>query len=145
MQFNVSCELAYAVRFPSTLILNIHAQHGQWQMILDERFTVEPAMPFTEFSLEGSDSRFIRLETGPHKTVTLSYSATVDVDYQTYGATTVEPIPVAELNTSTIPYLFPSRYCQSDRLGRLAWDLFGPIENPHEKVVARSRPICDSG
>src|SRR4029078_4640297 len=32
-------------------------------------------------------------------------------------------------------YLFPSRYAQSDRLNRLAWDLFGAIENPHEKVV----------
>jgi transglutaminase-like putative cysteine protease len=32
--------------------------------------------------------------------------------------------------------LFPSRYCQSDRLSRLAWDLFGKIKNPHETVVA---------
>jgi transglutaminase-like putative cysteine protease len=139
MQFNVSCELAYAVRFPSTLILNVHAQRGQWQTVIDERFSVEPAVDVTEFSPDGSDSRFVRLETGPHKTVAIAYSAAVEIDYQTYAATTVEPIPVAGLNTSTIPYLFPSRYCQSDRLGRLAWDLFGRIENPHEKVVK----ICD--
>ena len=43
---------------------------------------------------------------------------------------------MAELSGLEIPYLFPSRYCQSDRLSRLAWDLFGDIENPHEKVVA---------
>ena len=139
MRFNVSCELAYAVRFASTLIVNVHAQRGQQQTILDERFAVEPAVPFIEFSPDGSDSRFVRLETGPHRTVAISYAACVDIDLRTYAATTVEPIPVAALETSTIPYLFPSRYCQSDRLGRMAWDLFGRIENPHEKVVA----ICD--
>ena len=40
--------------------------------------------------------------------------------------------------------LFPSRYCQSDRLSRLAWDLFGTIENPHEKVVAITDWIHDN-
>ena len=34
-----------------------------------------------------------------------------------------------------IPYLFPSRYCQSDRLSRLSWDLFGKIDEPYKKVL----------
>jgi transglutaminase-like putative cysteine protease len=34
-----------------------------------------------------------------------------------------------------IPYLFPSRYCQSDRLSRFAWDLFGKIDQPYKKVL----------
>ena len=59
-------------------------------------------------------------------------------------ARSVEPTPIAESERSTIPYLFPSRYCQSDRLGRLAWDLFGTIENPHEKVVAIADWIHDN-
>ena len=56
----------------------------------------------------------------------------------------VEATPVAELKASAIPYLFPSRYCQSDRLSRLAWDLFGKIENPHKQVVAISDWIHDN-
>jgi transglutaminase-like putative cysteine protease len=43
---------------------------------------------------------------------------------------------VASLDNAALPYLFPSRYCQSDRLGRLAWDLFGSIKKPHDKVIA---------
>jgi len=79
-----------------------------------------------------------------HKTLHLEYRATVEVDVQTYAATSVHATPVAELSASTIPYLFPSRYCQSDRLSRLAWDLFGKIDNPHEKVVAITDWIHDN-
>lgn len=138
MIFHVSCELEYTAKFPSTLILNVHAQRTRWQKILTEEFSVEPRVDLMEFTPNGSDNRFVRLETGTHPTLAIRYAASVDCDYQTYRARSVEDTPVAELDAETIPYLFPSRYCQSDRLSRLAWDLFGKIENPHEKVVAIS-------
>ncbi len=134
--FNVSCQLDYAVRFPSTLILNVHAQRNASQTVLKEQFDVTPDVRVAEFTADGSDNRFIRLETGANRQVSIAYSATVQCDYQTYDAHAVEATPVAGLSGNTIPYLFPSRYCQSDRLSRLAWDLFGKIDNPHEKVVA---------
>jgi transglutaminase-like putative cysteine protease len=138
MLFHVSCDLEYTAHFPSTLILNVHAQHNASQTILDERFLVRPRLRISEFTPDGGDSRFIRLNTGRHKKVAISYSAAVDCHFQVYSAGAVEATPVAALSGSTIPFLFPSRYCQSDRLSRLAWDLFGGIENPHEKVVAIS-------
>lgn len=138
MLFRVSAELEYEAKFPSTLILNIHAQRTASQVIVDEQLTVEPRLEMAEFT-DSADNRFIRLETGPHQELSVRYAASVDCDFQTYRAGGVEHTPVAELSATTIPYLFPSRYCQSDRLSRLAWDLFGTIENPHETVVA----ICD--
>jgi transglutaminase-like putative cysteine protease len=138
MIFHVACELEYAVRFPSTLILNVHAQRNPSQTIVEEQFTADVPLALTEFTPEGSDSRFVRLETDSHERIGINYSATVECDVRTYRAHGVEPVRVAELDGSTIPYLFPSRYCQSDRLSRLAWDLFGTIENPHWKVVAIS-------
>ena len=71
--------------------------------------------------------------------IAIGYWASVDCDFQTYRAGAVEPTPVAELSASAIPYLFPSRYCQSDRLSRLAWDLFGKIENPHAEGGGHQR------
>ena len=138
MRFRVSAELEYEAKFPSTLILNIHAQRNASQVVVGEQLTVEPRVKVAEFT-DASHNRFLRLETGEHKAVALHYTASVDCDVQTYRAGAVEATPVAELDASTIPYLFPSRYCQSDRLNRLAWDLFGSIGNPHDKVVA----ICD--
>jgi len=138
MLFNVSCELEYAVKFPSTLILSVHAQRNASQTVLKEQFVVEPKVRVSEFTPEGTDNRFVRLETGRYRKLSIAYSAAVECDYQTYPAGAVEATPVSELSGAEIPYLFPSRYCQSDRLSRLAWDLFGSIENPHQKVVAIS-------
>jgi transglutaminase-like putative cysteine protease len=136
MLFHVSCSLEYTANFPSTLILNVHAQRNASQTIREEQFVVEPPVRISEFTPEGSDSRFVLLKTGPHKQISVSYTAAVDCDFQLYRAASVEATPVAELSGSAIPYLFPSRYAQSDRLGRLAWDLFGGVSNPHEQVVA---------
>jgi transglutaminase-like putative cysteine protease len=144
MLFHVGCELEYSARFSSTLILNIHAQRNASQTILEEQFSVEPRVKVAEFMPEGSDSRFVLLKTGSHEKLSISYSATVDCDFQVYSAGAVEETPVAELSAATIPYLFPSRYAQSDRLSRLAWDLFGAIDNPHEKVVAITDWIHDN-
>jgi hypothetical protein len=144
MLFNVSCALEYTAKFPSTLILNIQAQRNASQTILAEQLTVTPRVAVSEFALEHNGSRFLRLETGRHKSVAISYSATVDCDVHVYSAGAVEATPVSALESSAIPFLFPSRYCQSDRLSRLAWDLFGGIENPHKKVVAVADWIHDN-
>jgi transglutaminase-like putative cysteine protease len=144
MLFHVACELEYTAGFPSTLILNIHAQRNASQTILEERFAVEPPVKVSEFTPEGSDSRFVLLKTGNHTKLSINYSATVACDFQVYSAGAIAETPIAELSASEIPYLFPSRYAQSDRLNRLAWDLFGAIENPHEKVVAITDWIHDN-
>jgi transglutaminase-like putative cysteine protease len=136
MIFNVSCHLKYAPAFPSTLIVNVHAQRNDSQRILEEHFSVEPPMKLEELTVKGSDNRFVRLETGQAKELAIQYRATVDCTYQTISGGIIEDVPVAELSSDAIPYLFPSRYCQSDKLGKLAWDLFGEIQKPYDKVVA---------
>lgn len=136
MRFKVSCNLDYAINFPSTLILNVHAQRSASQAILEERFTVEPHVKVEEFTADETSNRFVRLETGRKKQLSISYEATVDCQYQVIAANKIDYTPVIEMDRKAIPYLFPSRYCQSDRLSRLAWDMFGKIANPYEKVVA---------
>ena len=48
-------------------------------------------------------------------------------------------VPVDELPDETLVYLLPSRYCQPDTLGNVAWDLFGGTEPGWGRVQA----ICD--
>lgn len=136
MQFTVSCKLEYEVSFPSTLILNVHAQRNASQTISREQFKIEPRIKVEEFIADGNGNRFVRLETGRKKHLSISYDATVDCTHEVIAASKIDYTPVIEMDRKAVPYLFPSRYCQSDRLGRLAWDLFGKIANPYEKVVA---------
>jgi transglutaminase-like putative cysteine protease len=44
--------------------------------------------------------------------------------------------PVDELPNDTLPYLMGSRYCEVDRIGPMAWDLFGKTPATHERVQA---------
>jgi len=43
---------------------------------------------------------------------------------------------VDELPNDVLPYLLGSRYCEVDRLGPMAWDLFGKIPPTWERVQA---------
>jgi len=136
MLFRVTSQLEYDVRFPSTLMLNIHAQRSASQSVVEERFTVDPPVAFEEFLSQGTENRFIRLKTGKAKRLSISYEAVVECQFRLLPVRTINAVPVAELDRAALPYLFPSRYCQSDQLGRLAWDLFGKLDHPYEKVLA---------
>jgi transglutaminase-like putative cysteine protease len=136
MRLHISGHLEYAVTFPSTLILNIHAQRSASQTILEEQFTVEPYLKVEEFLSDNGENRFIRLNTGKKKELKITYDAIVEIIHELVPASKIDQMPVAQLDRHVIPYLFPSRYCQSDKLSRLAWDHFGSIANPYEKVTA---------
>jgi transglutaminase-like putative cysteine protease len=136
MKFQVSSELAYKVQFPSTLLLNIHALRTPMQTVLEETFQIEPYIRTEELVSANNENRFIRLETGNAKEIKITYNALVDSHYSIIDARKLEAVPVISLDSSVLPFLFPSRYCQSDMLSRLAYDKFGDIENAFEKVEA---------
>jgi len=144
MQFQVSSRLEYAVEFPSTLILSIHAQNNAPQTIVSETFSIEPPVNVEEFRVANGDTRFVRLETGPNRKLIVDYRATVECAGEVIPKQEIEQTPVVDMHQDAIPYLFPSRYCQSDKLSRLAWDLFGKIEHPYEKVTAIVEWIHDN-
>lgn len=136
MQFHVLSHLEYTVKFPSNLILNIHAQRNSGQTILEENFTVSPNVKTEEFLLDNGTNRLIRLQTGDEKKLVIDYAATVECAFDVIPAGEMDIATIGDLDPAAIPFLFPSRYCQSDRLGRLAWDLFGKIPKPYDKVNA---------
>ncbi|MBA4016368.1 MAG: transglutaminase family protein [Pirellula sp.] len=138
LRFNVSCQIDYNVECPSTLILNINPQRNSVQTVVEERLTIEPYIQVEEFSDVGGDNRYLRLETGTATQLSIRYEGTVDCAYQFHQPEHMDAESVAKMNQAALPFLFPSRYCQSDRLARLAWDLFGKIQGTYEKVVAIS-------
>jgi transglutaminase-like putative cysteine protease len=136
MKFKVSSELEYTVRFPTTFILNIHALRTSTQTVLEETFFIDPFIRVEELLSANGDNRFVRLEVTEPATIKISYSAIVDTYHQVIDHQALEAVPVVQLDGSVLPYLFPSRYCQSDKLYRLAYNKFGSITNVYQKVLA---------
>jgi transglutaminase-like putative cysteine protease len=136
MKFEVKANLQYYIHSPSTLIVNIHALRTPHQSVLQETFTLEPYMKVEELISGHGENRFIRIEIPFETEVNMSYSATVDNSFKLTDHKRQVQVPVSQLNPDVFPYLYPSRYCQSDKLFRLANNKFGNIENPYLKVTA---------
>ncbi|WP_183558049.1 transglutaminase-like domain-containing protein [Mucilaginibacter sp. SP1R1] len=135
MKFDVFTQMEYVVRSPGTLILNIHALRTPHQTVLNEEFTVEPYLKVEELISAQGENRLMRFEVADPCTIKVTYKALVDNNYQVTDYTQQQETLVAQLDVTVLPYLNPSRYCQSDKLYRLAHNLFGHINNPFEQVV----------
>ena len=135
MKFDVSTEMQYTARSAGTIILNIHALRTPHQAVLSETFDIEPYVKVEELVSAVGENRLIRFEIEQGSTIKVTYNATIDNFNEVKDYGDLVEIPVAKMDTAVFPYLYPSRYCQSDRLYRLANNLFGHIVNPFEKVI----------
>lgn len=135
MKFNVFSELEFEASTAGTLVLNIHALRTPSQTILNESFTIDPYIKFEEItSVEGN--RLVRFEITQPGSIKLNYEATVDNCTKITDHSKTQDIPLSQLDASILPYLYPSRYCQCDKLYRLAHNLFGAIKSPFKQVMA---------
>lgn len=145
MKFKVFSELEYEVIMPSTFIFNIQLAGTSGQRVIEESLTIDPYHQVDEFTSPDGRTRLLRLEVKDQVTFKISYSAIVDTYYKIIDERQDKNIiPVAKLDADIIPYIFPSRYCQSDKLQKLANKEFGKIENTYLKVLAISEWIYNN-
>ncbi|HEX8021386.1 transglutaminase family protein [Mucilaginibacter sp.] len=136
MKFDVFTQMEYVVRSPGTLILNIHALRSPNQTVIREEFGLEPYIKFEELQTLQGENRLVRFDVSADTpNVKVTYKATVDNCYEITDFGNLLETHVSELPSPVLPYLNPSRYCQSDKLYRLAHNMFGHITNPFEQVV----------
>lgn len=141
MKFNISAKLEYKINSASTLILNVHALRTPQQTVLQEVFTVDPPVKIEELAAVGGENRLIRLDITEPCKLKIAYTAVVDNSYKIVNHKQLNETPVAHLDPEILPFLYPSRYCQSDKLYRLANNLFGHIDTPFEQVMGLSNWI----
>lgn len=138
MRFSVSCDIQYDVVEDTTLILNIEPQHGERQEVLAEQFSVSTGGASDSHVVPETGNRYRRLQLSPGQHQ-ISYRAEVETRPLIADPAEVAEVPIAALPFDVITHLSPSRYCQSDKLGRFAWRRFADIVGGHEKVTA----ICN--
>ena len=136
MKFFTNSQMTYRVNTAGTLVLNVHALRTPYQAVLSETLTVDPYIKVEELFSVNGENRLIRLELPEPSSFSLSYQATVDNTYVAKGPAELFETPVAKMEPEILPFLYPSRYCQSDKLIRLANNLFGGISQPYDKVRA---------
>jgi transglutaminase-like putative cysteine protease len=134
----VGSDLNFDVHAPTTFLFQIAASQTSQQTIVSEQFTIDPYTPYAECQIGLEGNRLHRIiATVGH--LSIQYRATID-RYQTFGANGYVPeTDYAYLPSEVLPYLNPSRYCESDLLARFAFEEFGQME----RGLSRVQTVCD--
>jgi transglutaminase-like putative cysteine protease len=136
VRLKYSVDLEYHVRTSgSDFIFNVQAARTRHQTILQEKLAVDQPVLLNAYTDPSTFARYLRLRAneGPLK---VHYDAVVDVLHHHDQPAGLEEIWISELPGHVLPYLSPSRYCQSDRLHRFALTQFGTMWQGYSRVQA---------
>jgi len=136
MRFEISTKIDYEALAPSTLLLNIQPFKSLNQKIIQETFTSEPELKMNELYSIAGEKRFKTIDIPNSGYISLSYKATIENQVKVIPAQQLDDVTISRMTASALSYLNPSRYCQSDKLYKFAYNKFGKIEHAFQKVMA---------
>jgi len=127
MRLAIDVLLDYRLGAPADLLLAVEAAVLADQRVIEDRLTTWGTGPLTPVT--GEDGVGQRTWARAAEQVRVHYRATVEVDRPAPTLGALDADPLAQLPASVVGYLFPSRYCPSDRfepwVGRRFGDLAG--------------------
>ena len=134
-----SVELVYEVNQPGAdFLLNVQAACTVRQRLICETLQLSPAIATQEFIDPASSARVLRLRanTGP---LVVNYRCVVDLVHAWDDPSTIAETWVCNLPGEVLPFLYPSRFCESDALSTFAHRQFGSLFQGYSRV----QTICD--
>ena len=136
IRLKFSVELNYKITPPGCdFIFSILAAQTPHQGVVSESLDISQPLVRHLYTDPVTHTRFLRLKAfaGP---LSVRYHATVDLHHHTAQPAQIGEVAVANLPGAVLPYIYPSRYCQSDRLLRLATHEFGHLWQGYSRVQA---------
>jgi transglutaminase-like putative cysteine protease len=137
VRLELELTLAYDIRDPhgADFVFNIHAAQTAQQRVEGESLTLSQTLAPEIQTDPATATRFMRLHAAPGP-LRVSYAATVNVAHHLAEPDALAEVPVRLLPLDVVPYIYPSRYCESDRLLKLAFDEFGALSQGYSRVLA---------
>jgi transglutaminase-like putative cysteine protease len=136
VRLRFSIELAYEIFDQAgDFIFNIHAAQTRCQSIRSEQLSLNQPITPQVYTEPTYGSRYMRLRAG-NGPLNVRYDATVDIAHHAESPDKLDEMPIAKLPPEALIYLYPSRYCQSDRLLKLAAKEFGHLKRGYQRVAA---------
>ncbi|EGF32771.1 transglutaminase-like protein [Oxalobacteraceae bacterium IMCC9480] len=150
IRLNFSIELNYDIYDSgSDFIFNIHAATTPHQNVVHEQLHVSQDVRSTIFTVPETGSRYLRLQAG-NGPLCVRYEAAVEITHHTEDTANLQEMAIDQVPPHALAYIYPSRYCQSDRLHNLASREFGGWQRGYQRVLAiqdwiRQRVMFQSG
>ncbi|MGH6648420.1 transglutaminase-like domain-containing protein [Aquabacterium sp.] len=133
LKFSIS--LNYEIKDSTAdFIFNLHAARNSSQTVVQETLYVSQAVPLQHVT-DHLGNRFMRLKAGQGPLM-VRYEATVDIAQVYSLPSSLGEAPIAQLPMAVLPYIYPSRYCQSDQMTALATREFGHLRQGYVRAQA---------
>ncbi len=138
-RFSIRTRLGYLAEQEGWLLLNMAAVKTASQRVLRESVSNSLGIKFREHVVPEGTTRFHGIA-APAGDLEIFYEAEVERDISPdHGLRNPPESPLVDLPPGVVRYLYPSRYCESDKLVRLAAKSFGELAPGHERVAG----ICN--
>ena len=116
-------------------VFNVHAAQTPCQTVAAENLVLsQPIVPEIHAD-PATGNRYLRFRAQPGE-LNLDYTATVRIEHHLADPDQLAEVALSSLPPEVMGYMFPSRYCQSDRLLKMASDTFGDIQPGYARVKA---------
>lgn len=132
-------EITLTCQQPTALVclLSVHEDRAADIRVPETTFTIPEVSVLTYRDLFGNRCRRL---VAPAGDLTMWGDATIEDDGKPDRLSpNARELPVPELPDDSLVYLMGSRYCETDKLSQLAWDIFGAVAPGWGRVQA----ICD--
>ncbi len=132
---HIDATLDYQVQQDTHFLFNLEAAHHSSQRIIEESFSVTPAVKVHHFTDDSKGNRFLRFDAGPGE-VSVRYKAKIELVRRKQARGGLTQAPINALPDAALHYLLPTRFCESDLMSRAAQQQFGGIEPGIQRVEA---------
>jgi len=136
MRLHTSCHLEFDIQVPTPFILMLRPRSGAGQWIAREAYELTPPVTAHEFADQfGNLCQRLVAPPGHFVVDTSAEVVTADVMDVAAGAPFVE---IQDLPVDTLKFLLPSRYCEVDGFGQMAWEIADGQFAGYNQVAALS-------
>jgi len=136
------CDLEYEIFSPSHFMMQIQCAHSPDQYVAQEMLTLSQGVQVRPSWDAGTGNRVFRFDFGPGL-LKVRYDARVDM-LRLPIDTSLPEVDVTDVPDAVVPYLMPSRFCESDTLSADAQSLFGQWPRGYQRVAAICQWIRDN-
>ena len=134
MWLQASCKLEFHAAVPTPFLLMLRPRSGGQQWVAREEYTLSPSVPAVEFTDPfGNLCQRLVSPAGPFSIYTSADISAADAADIGPGAPFVE---VQDLPQETLPFLLPSRYCESERFTQMAASLVNGSAAGYDQCTA---------
>ncbi len=116
-------------------IFNFHPALTDRQNVREESLRIAQEVVSKALISDDEGTRYLRLQAFPGE-LSVTYEGVVDINHHHEDPDTLWEMPVADIPLDVLTYIYPSRYCQSDKFAALANYEFGSMTPGYYRVIA---------